>query len=207
MVPLKPFGFLIAASTAGATLALASLAASMPTGWIGAAALIGWAMLARRRWAKLEATTGLEPGAPERVLWLRLAAAGLILGHLAAALALVGDDLHLGHGNSLAIDSWTMLAALPITAVIFRRDRSEQDERHVIIAARGVRVGYAALVAMLVVLLAYLAFTPADMRALLSDFVLANLLVALLLVSHVAALLSQLAAYARDTAAAPESFR
>jgi hypothetical protein len=196
---VRVIGFLAAALGAGTALALTSLMLGVPTGWIGAAGLIGWAVAARRRWARQEATSGLEPGAPERILWLRLAGVALVLGHLAAAILLVQGDLRVGHGNSLAIDSWTMVAAIQIAALLFRRDSRERDERHDAIAAHGVRVGYAALIGLLLVLIPWLGLTPEGLRAPLTDFVLANLLIAVLLTSYAAMLLAQLIAYAKDT--------
>jgi hypothetical protein len=195
----QPITFLLAGLLAGALLALASQAASIPTGWIGSIALIAWAVFARRRWTRVETTSGLEPGAPERVLWLRLAGTSLLVGHLIAALLLVGNDLRVGQGNTLAIDSWTMVIAFQVAALLFRRDRHEHDERHAVIAAHGFRVGYGALIATLIPLIAWLAFTPRVARAQLSDFVIANVLIAVLLLSYVALLFIQLLDYARDT--------
>jgi hypothetical protein len=199
---LKPITFLAAGLVAGALLAIVSLAAHFPTGWIGAAALITWAVIARRRWTALEATNGLDPGAPERVLWLRLAGTALILGHLTTAILLAGNDLRVGQGNTLAVDSWTLVAAQMIAALLFRHDSKVQDERHAGIAARGVRVGYATFIAMLIPIIAWLAFAPRDARAMLSHFVIANALIALLLVSYAALIFVQLVDYARDTCGA-----
>lgn len=199
MIALKPVAFLLAALAAGAVLAVVGLAAGLPIGWIGAVALVGWAFAARRRWAGLEATSGLEPGAPERFLWLRLAGASLVLGQLVTAILLVRDDLRIGNGNSLAIDSWTLLVAEFIVTFAFSRDRSECDERHDAILARGVRAGYAALVAAVIALLAWLAYAPAPLRTALTDFVLANVLVALILASYSVMVFVQLVVYARDT--------
>lgn len=196
MVALKPVVFLAVALAAGAALAAASLALDAPAGWVGAAALIGWALVARRRWTSLE-THEREPGAPERILWLRMAGVALILGHSASSLFLIGEDLRLGSGNTLAVDNWTLIAATPVAALLFRRDRGETDERHALIAAHGVRVGYASLAAALVPLALYMVFThPADQP---SRFAIAQLLVELLLASYAAMLLAQLIAYTKDT--------
>jgi hypothetical protein len=197
MDALKPLAFLLIAMAAGAVLAMASLAVDLPAGWIGALVLILWAILMRRRWARLEAD-GREPGAPERVLWLRLAGAALILGHLIAAILLLGDALRLGSGNSLAIDSWTMILGHQIAAFLFRSDIRQQDERHAPIVARGVRVGYATLILIQIPLLAWMVVMPLALRTLLTHFVLANVLVAFMCVSYAAMLLAQLIAYARD---------
>ena len=204
---LKPIGFLAVGLVTGALLASVSLATQFPNGWIGAGALITWAVIARKRWIALEATNGLDPGAPERALWMRLAGTALILGHLTTAILLAGNDLRVGQGNTLAIDSWTLVAAQVIAALLFRRDSREQDERHAGIAARGVRVGYATFIAVLVPAIAWLAFTPPGARVMLSHFVIANAMIALLLVSYAALLFVQLVDYARDTCGAADDER
>lgn len=194
---LKPVAFLLTAMVAGAALAFGALSAHLPTGWVGALALIGWAAAMRWRWAQQEARD-VEPGAPERVLWLRLAGVALILGHLLAAILLVGDGLRLGSGNSLAVDSWTMIAGHQIAAFLFRGDVKMRDERHAPITALGVRVGYGTLIVIQIPLLAWMVVMPLALRTLLTHFVLANVLIACMCVSYVAMLLAQLFAYARD---------
>jgi hypothetical protein len=195
---LKPIAFLLTTLPAGGLLAVASLGVNAPTGWIGAAALVAWAFIARRRWLRVEATSGLEPSAPERILWLRFAGNSLILGHLVVALILVQGDLRLGNGNSLAVDSWTLVLGQFVAALAFHRDRNEHDERHDAIHARGVRAGYAALIVGLIVVILWLAFMPPPLRSALTDFVLANALIILLLDYYGVMLLVQLIAYARD---------
>jgi hypothetical protein len=199
MPMFKPFAFLLACLAVGAGLVVISLAANLSTGWAGAIALAAWAFIARRRWREIEASSGLEPGAPERILWLRTAGNALILGHVVASVLLVGDDLRLGNGNTLAVDSWTIALGQCVATLLFRRDEKERDERHATIAARGVRAGYTALIVFLIVLLGWLAYAPPPQRAALSHFVLANLVLVLILASYGVMLLRQLIDYAIDT--------
>ena len=199
MLSMKPFSYLMAGLAAGALLAVASFTWKLSIGWMGALCLTGWALYARRRWSVLEESTGLEPSPPERMLWLRLSGTALILGHLVAAIALVGNNLRVGYGNSLAADSWTMVIGYMLAALLFRRDRNHSDERHQAIEARGLRFGYATVVVLLLPLIAWLAFTPRPWRVFFSDFVIANVLIALLLASYVVLLFVQLVGYARDT--------
>ncbi len=195
----KPLTFLLVGLFAGALLATASLTWRLSLGWVGSLGLVAWALYARRRWTHLESTTGLEPSPPERILWLRLSGTALILGHLVAAIVLVGNNLRVGYGNWLANDSWMMCVAYVLAALLFRRDRSEKDERHESIAAQGHRTGYTAVIVLLMPLIAWLAFTPRAWRVFFTDFVIANVLIALLMASYAALLFVQLVAYARDT--------
>lgn len=199
MAALKPLAFLVVTLVIGAALAYAGLEAEVLVGWLGAVALVAWAFVARRRWTRLEESSGLAPDAPERILWLRMAGNSLILGHLVAAILLVGDDLRLGNGNTLAYDSWTIIVGQALAALVFRRDRGEQDERHKEIVARGIRGGYAGLIIAIVLLLGWLAFAPVPVSEGLGHFTLANVLVALLLASYGVMLLIQLILYAADT--------
>lgn len=197
MTFFAPLAFSVLGLIIGAGLAAASFVTGMPNGWVGAAGLILWALAMRRRWARQE-TDGQDPGAPERILWLRLAGCVVILGHVVAAIVLVGDGLRLGSGNSLAIDSWTMIAGHQIAAFLFRHHRRQVDERHALIAAGGFRVGHVSLVLLEIVLLPWLVAAPPDLRASLSHFTLANVQVVFLLLSYAAMLLTQLFAYGRD---------
>jgi hypothetical protein len=199
MIFLGPIAFFLTCLAVGAGLALVSIAAGVSTGWAGAVALAAWALIARRRWRQIEATSGLEPGAPERILWLRTAGNALIVGHVVASVLLVRDDLRLGNANTLAIDSWTIALGQLAATLLFRRDEKERDERHAAIAARGVRAGYTVLIVFLIVLLAWLAYAPPPQRSALSHFVLANLMLVLVLASYGVMLLRQLLDYAIDT--------
>jgi len=191
-------GFLALVLGLGAVLAAAAINLGLSTGWIGAAALIGWALFARRRWERLRATSGAEPGGPERVVWHRFAGTGILFGHLVVALLNPAVDLHVGSGNPLAIDSWIILIAMVLSAAVFHGDARERDERDQAIAARGVRAGYAALIALLIILLLHLGFAPPDLRQALTHWILANLLSGLIVASVLAMHFVQLLGYAPD---------
>lgn len=199
MLSLKPLTFLLSGLAVGALMAIAGIASRIPVGWIGAIGIVGWALYARRRWLALEDAIGLEPSPPERMVWMRLCGAALVLGHLATAIVLVGNNLRVGYGNTLAADSWVMVLGWQIAAFLFRRDRNERDERHDAIAARGYRAGYFASILLLLPLVAWLAFTPRPWRAFFTDFVIANVLIALLIAAYTVMQFVQLVAYARDT--------
>lgn len=187
------------AAIAGALLAIASVQLNIMTGWIGGLALILWAVLARKNWAEIQTKIGLEPSGPERVLRLRAAGTALLLGHLIAALLHPGLDIHVGQGNSLAIDSWMMIAAYLLTGLLFRRDEAVRDERNDAITAKGTGAGYVSLIGMLIVLLSVLGTLSEPNPISLSYFTLANILVAIVLSSIAIKYTVQLIEYAKDT--------
>ena len=199
---LKSLFFVVVAAIAGAVLAILSVRLHIPTGWVGGLALIIWAIWARKNWARVEAQTGLEPSGPERVLRLRAAGTALLVGHMIAGLSHPELDLHVGQGNSLAIDSWTMLGALLIAGFLFRQDETIRDERDNSITARGTKAGYLSLIGMLILLLSLLGFLPVHILDALDYFTLANILVAIILLSLTVKYTIKLIGYAKDTQAA-----
>ncbi len=198
----KSIVFVLTTAFIGAVLAVLSVRLNIATGWVGALALIGWAILARRNWALVQMRTGLEPSGPERVLRLRTAGTALLLGHLIATLAHPELDIHVGQGNSLAIDSWTMLTALVVASFLFRQDATLRDERDNAITARGTKVGYISLISLLIILLTLLGFLPVYLLESLNYFTLANVLVAIILLSISCKYAVELIGYAKDTEAA-----
>lgn len=202
---MRIFLFLAIFLLLGAILAAMGFYLDLPVGWIGAIGLLGWAFSIRRHWVRVEKNSETEPSPPARVLWVQCAGYGLLLGHLILALLLAGDNLRLGNGNMLAIDSWTMIGAGLVVSFIFKRDRNIEDERDREISARGVRVSYFTLVILSIGFAFFLAFAPPNCRSDLTHFVIGNVLIALILTSYLAQLISRLSSYSRDNAlSAPE---
>lgn len=198
----KVIGFLAVALAFGWVLAWVTINFGVATGWIGAAALIGWALIARRRWEWLRKTSGADPGGPERVVWHRATGTAVACGHMLTTLSHPHIDLHVGSGNSLATDSWTMLAAIIISAFVFHRDSGERDERDAAIAAQGLKAGYTTLIALLLALSFLLGFAPPDVLAPFTHFFIGNLLIALIVISALAHYGVQLLGYSQDACAA-----
>lgn len=163
-------------------------------GWIGAAVLLLVAAAVRRHWNARGRAAGDDPGARERQSWHALAALGVLSGHMIAAL-LQQVDLHVGRGNTLALDNWTLLAAAAVGWFIVRAPRMVKDERDREMAARGAHVGHATLTVLLVCLLLTLGFAPPPVVERLQPFVLGNLLVVLILLAALAKHVTQLAGY------------
>lgn len=187
---------LLGSLSLGAALALVGLRTGAAVGWVGAAALLCWIVWLRLRWNRNQA--GQAPDAPERPLWLRAAGLGLVLGHLATTLAHSGVDLHIGAGNQLAFDSWTLTAALLVALVLFRKDSRITDERHRQVAAHGIRAAYFTLVAFVGMFSLALGFAPRSALAAFDPFDLANILVALVLAAYFVQQVVQLALYRKD---------
>jgi hypothetical protein len=178
----------------GAFLAWPLFTWPMPPGWIGAAVLLLVAVAVRRHWDARRLATGDDPGARERQSWHSMAAFGVLSGHMVAAL-MQEVDLHVGRGNTLALDNWTLLAAAAIGWVIVRPLRMEKDERDREMAARGAHVGHATLTVLLIALSLTLGFAPPPVLERLQPFVLGNVLVVLIMLAALAKHATQLAGY------------
>ena len=195
---LKVIGFLLTAIGVGAVIAWIGVGTGYAVGWIGALALIGWALLARRRWQALHERDGSEPGAPERVVWQRVAGYSLIFGHMAFGFFNPQIDLHIGSGNYLAIDNWTLILGMAASATLFRADRQERDERDDQISASATLWGYRSLIGLLVILLIFIGFLPRDLQSIFNHFVVGNLMVGTIVLSLIVRQAAQLFLYGRD---------
>lgn len=187
-------GVLAISMAFGASLAWPLFDWPIRPGWIGAAVLLLVAAAVRRHWNARGRAAGDDPGARERQSWHALAALGVLSGHMIAAL-LQQVDLHVGRGNTLALDNWTLLAAAAVGWFIVRAPRMVKDERDREMAARGAHVGHATLTVLLVCLLLTLGFSPPPVVERLQPFVLGNLLVVLILLAALAKHVTQLAGY------------
>ncbi|MBL4869402.1 MAG: hypothetical protein JKX72_00445 [Robiginitomaculum sp.] len=192
---MKIIVFVGGALILGAALALSSIHTGLSTGWIGALGLLAWAGFVKRQWNTLHTENETEPGAPEKTLWVQTAGTGLILGHLAATLMHIDIDLHVGQGNTLAIDSWMMLAALFLAYLMFRKDYRVKDERDAIIEARGIKAGYIVLLVLLTLFSFILGFLPPPAMELLTNFIIGNIIIALMVASYLVQIIVRLSAY------------
>jgi hypothetical protein len=141
---IRIFVALAAALGLGALLAQAP----WPVGWLGAAVLLGVAVVTRIRWERRARATGDDPGAEERAAWQMMAGLSVTCGHLAAAL-MSGRDLHVGSGNALAGDNWLLGAAAFAAWFIVRPRLRLRDERDREIAALGHKAAFWATLAIL----------------------------------------------------------
>lgn len=196
---LKVIGFLLTSIGVGVMIAWIGVGTGYALGSIGALALIAWAFLTRRRWKALYEKDGSEPGAPERVTWHRLAGYSAIFGHMGFSFMNPQYDLHVGAGNYLAIDNWTLVLGMAASAALFRADSQERDERDDRIAAFATLWGFRSLIGLLVVLGACIGFLPPDLQSVFNHFVVGNLIVGTIVLSLIVRQAAHLFLYARDS--------
>lgn len=91
-----------------------------------------------------------------------------------------------------------MVLAAISTEILFRQGRKIRDERDAQYFANAVLRGYQALVFLVVMLSFYLAFTPPSFRESFSNFLIGNILIALILMSYSIHLAVRLHRYAND---------
>lgn len=178
----------------GALLALTWAAWPVWPGAVGAALLVLVACLVRWRWAR-GADAIDAPGPYERRAWHSLASLGVVASHLVASLSL-GLDLHVGSGNTLAIDNWLLVLGAALSWLILRPRVMDRDERDAEMANRGAHAGYRVLIGLLAILLLGLGFAPIAVTERMTPFVIGNVLVVLILASGLAAFATQLRGYA-----------
>lgn len=178
-------------------LTLDSIDWPLRPGLMGAVLLVAAALGARAWWERRRATVGDEPGGPERDAWHALVGYAAISGHMLGALS-KRVDLHLGAGNSLAADTWTIIAGSIVAYLIVRSTDRTRDERDKAFHARGDIAGYTTLGVLIFAFALYLAFVPPPGLDGFTHFYIANFLIALIVLSEVIKQLARLLAYARD---------
>lgn len=162
-------------------------------GVFGAAVLVLTAGAVRRRWER-GAVTGDEPGPFERRAWHSMASLAVVASHLSVALG-SGLDLHVGRGNTLAVDNWLLILGAALGWIIMRPRSMDRDERDAEMANRGAHAGFRVLIGLLMILLLVLGFAPVPVTERLNTFVIGNLLVVLILASLLTASATQLLGY------------
>ena len=170
-------------------------------GAFGAVLLVLAAWVVRRRWDR-GALTGDQPSPFERRAWHAMASLAVVASHLAVSLG-SGLDLHVGRGNTLAVDNWLLILGAAVGWIILRPRSMERDERDANMANRGAHAGFRVLIGLLITLLLTLGFAPVSVTEPLNAFVIGNLLVVLIMVSLLIAFATQSLGY--WAASRPES--
>jgi hypothetical protein len=167
------------------------------SGYVGGALLVMAAIGARWYWRSRQ-VSGDDPGAAERHAWLCMAGTALICGFVGVVLMTPGSEIHRSVGDTGGADSWTMLGGgLIAWALIYDRN-AVSDERDRAIDAHAQKVGYAALVILLLVFLFALGFASKPAMARFTHWLIANTLLQLIMLATLAQYAAQLLAYARS---------
>lgn len=190
--------FAVALMSLGAALAQWNELLPARPGLVVVPLMVAAAFWARRYWAHRERTTGDDPSAAERNLWLYLAGTALIVGFVACVLMTPGSEVHRSNGDTGGYDSWLMLLGAALAWWVLNPRGVPRDERDRDIAAYGDRVGYWALVLLLLAFLLTLGFAPRPTMARFTHWLIANSLLMLIMLASLVQYVAQLARYARE---------
>ena len=194
----KIVAVLVACLGFGAVLASWGSGLPLRPGVVAATLLVGGALWMRRQWAHRHRVAGDDPSAAERNLWLYLAGTAMIVGYVLVVLMTPGSEVHRTTGDTGGYDSWLMLAGGAIAWFVLYERGAPRDERDQANAAYGDRVGYWALVLLLVVFLLALGFAPRDAMQRFTHWLIANALLWLIMLANLLQYVAQLARYARE---------
>lgn len=181
----------------GALLASGESFLFLRAGYVGGALLVASACWARRYW-QARAAMGQDPGAAERRAWLYMTGTALICGFVLVVLLTPGSEVHRATGGTGGYDTWIMLGSGLIAWWILHDGNAPTDERDRAIDAHANRVGYTALVVLLLVFLLALGFAPKSVMSRFTHWLIANTLLHLIMLAGLAQYVAQLRAYAYD---------
>jgi hypothetical protein len=195
---IKILAVLSGCFTFGASLASWGGGLPLRPGVVAAALLIGGAAWMRRHWARRKQVAGDDPSGAERDLWVYLAGTAMIVGYVLVVLMTPGSEVHRRTGDTGGFDSWLMLGGGAIAWFLLYERGAPRDERDRAIAAFGDRVGYRALVSLLLVFLLALGFAPRDLMQRFTHWLIANSLLCLIMLACLVQYVAQLHRYARE---------
>jgi len=179
----------------GAALAGGWNPLAIRAGYVGGALLVTAAISARWYWRSMQAK-GDYPGAAERHAWLCMSGTALVCGFVGVVLMTPGSEIHRSTGDTGGFDSWIMLAGALIAWGLLYDHHAVQDERDRAIDARAQKVGYAALVILLLIFLFALGFAPKPVMSRFSHWLIANTILLLIMLAALVQYAAQLIGYA-----------
>jgi hypothetical protein len=179
----------------GALLAQGAELLPLRPGVVASVSLIAAALFMRKRWAEQRRVTGDDPSGAERNLWLYLSGTAIIVGFVLVVLLTPGSEIHRRSGDTGGYDSWLMLGGGLIAWVLLYQRGSPRDERDHAIAAYGDRVGYYALIGLLIVFLLSLAFVPGAWKLRFTHWLIANALLWQIMLANLIQYCAQLYRY------------
>lgn len=190
LIGLASFGAFLASSWANAL--------PLRAGYVGALVLVGIALTARWHWHRRARIAGDDPGATERRAWLYMAGTSMICGYVIVVLMTPGSEVHRVTGGTGGYDSWTMLAGGTIAWWLLHDRDAARDERDIAIHAYANKVGYTALVVLLLAFLLMLGFAPRASMQRFTHWLIANSLLTLIMLAALTQYVAQLIYYSRD---------
>jgi uncharacterized Tic20 family protein len=190
LVGLAGFGAFLASSWAHVL--------PLRAGYVGALILVGMALAARWHWRRRARLAGDDPSATERRAWLYMAGTSMICAYVISVLMTPGSEVHRATGDTGGFDSWTMLAGAAIAWWLLHDSSAARDERDVAIDAYANKVGYTALVVLLLAFLLMLGFAPRASTQRFTHWLIANSLLTLIMLATLAQYVAQLICYWRD---------
>jgi hypothetical protein len=106
--------------------------------------------------------------------------------------------MHSDAGHTHFANNWMLIGGAVVSYFVLHDEDTKRDERDLAISARGITVGYATLIVLLIGLILQLGFAPKSMLAPLTHPLLAHVLIAILVFASLAHSVAQLVAYRRD---------
>jgi hypothetical protein len=163
-------------------------------GYVGGAILVLAAFAAKRYWQTRE-VLGDDPGPAERRAWVYMAGTALICGFVLVVLMTPGSEVHRTTGDTGGLDSWIIFAGGAVAWWLLHDPNAPTDERDRIIDATANRIGYTALVVLLLVFLLALGFAPKPYMARFTHWLIANALLNIIMFAGLAQYVAQLWGY------------
>lgn len=195
---IKVLAVLFGCLALGVTLASRGNELPVRPGWAAAALLVSGALWMRRRWTQRKLAVGDDPSAAERNLWVYLCGTAMAVGYVLVVLMTPGSEVHRAVGDTGGIDSWLMLGGGAVAWALLYERGAPRDERDRSNAAFGDRVGYWALLSLLIVFLLALGFAPRDLMQRFTHWLIANVLLCLIFCASLVQKVAQLARYDRE---------
>lgn len=182
----------------GVLLALQPLSWPIRPGVLGATLLVVGALWVRKYWNRRKLEVGDEPSAAERNIWLWMVGTALLCGYVISILIQPGSEFHTQTGDTGGFDSWLILAGMVVAAITLRSRDVRRDERDIAISNLGIKVGYTALIVLLIIMLLSLGFAPQPIMQRFTHWLLANTLLSMIMLACLAQYLAQLICYWMD---------
>lgn len=172
-------------------------------GLVGVMLIVGTALWLARRWQRRSATGAAVIGDAERQSLAWLMGVAVLVGFLGAVLwQMQGQFLmHTREAHAVGIDTWTIFFGLLIALLVLRRHGSAvRDERDRWLALRASRIGYHALLVLVMVTITFIGFLPPPVQARITPAWWAHVLILQIELAAMAQCWWALWAYRRDAA-------